>query len=253
MTQPTSQGQFPVLRREHSKSQLQTLPPSEQALFLSFAHIMNEINALLRAAVWSNDLSSPIQAKGDGQVTLTLMFLKLLAGKLNEAYKVIQGAYFGSGVSKSYDALLRADGREALATIKRYFSHPKNNVSEIRNNYAFHYSPYEMSQVLPSISEELVSYMQRDAPQNNLFYFAEVVAAEALFQSMGMPNNNASLDKLVDELISLAAAFAKFFDDVMGTFLENLGQEAWQDQAQAVEFDQLPKFDDVHIPWFTDG
>jgi len=253
MSESLSQVEIPVLRRQHSKSQLESLSADEQALFLTVAHIMNEINALLRAAVWSDNRSSQVQAEGDGQVTLTLLFLRLLAGKLNEAWDVLHDRYFGSALSMPYDAMLSEDGRAALATLKRYFSHTKNNVTEIRNNYAFHYSPDDMSRVLPLISDDLVSYMQRAGAHNNLFYFAEVVAAEALFTSIGLPNNSASLDKLVAELIDLAAAFARFFGDVMGAFIEKLGPKAWQDEAKVVEFEQLPKFDDVHIPWFTDG
>jgi hypothetical protein len=124
------------------------------------------------------------------------MFLKLLAGKLNEAHQVIQSTYFGSALAKTYDARLSADGRDALVKLKRYFS-KKNNVHNIRKNYAFHYSPDELTQVLPSISNELVIYMQHKGPANNLFFFAEVVAAEALFRTLGVPSSLSALDDLV--------------------------------------------------------
>jgi len=58
---------------------------------------------------------------------------------------------------------------------------------------------------------------------------------------------------LATELIDLATEFAKLFGDLMGAFLETIGQKAWQDQAQPVNFDQLPNFYDIYIPWFTDS
>ncbi len=228
------------------------MPPEERAVFLTFAHIMNEVNALLRASVWSANFSSPVQAIGDGQVSLTLMFIKLLAGKLNEAWQVINGAYFSKQLSREYHTRLSTRGRDALAEIKRYFSGQLNKVQVIRNSDAFHYSPAELASVLPSVSEPLTSYMQHESPQNDLFYFAEAVAAEALFQSIGMDNNNDTLYKLVDELFKLCASFANFFYDIMGTALEKLGQSAWLSGAEEVKFDSLMKFNDVHIPWFTE-
>ena len=252
MNSSESQQPRPMLRREITKSKIQSASADDQALFLTIAHVVNEINALLRAAEWSSDFSSPIQAKVDGQITLSLMFFKLLAGKLNEAYQVIQGAYFRSALSKTYNARLQPDAVNALNALKKYFDR-ENNVHRIRNNFAFHYSHEELRQVFPSVSETLVVYMQRDGAPNNLFYFAEVVTAEALFRTIGIPNNEDALTTLSSELIDVASNFATLFDDLIGAFLETLGQDAWQAQAQPVVFDELPLFDDIHIPWFTNA
>lgn len=112
----------PILVRKISKAQIQNASPEDQALFLTIAHAYNEMNALLRAAFWSSDFDSQIQAQVDGQLTLTLMFFKLLAGKLCEADQLLQRAYFGSALSKTYHARLTPDGDRALEKIKQYFA-----------------------------------------------------------------------------------------------------------------------------------
>ena len=52
-----------VLRPELNKSELQAVSLEEQTLFLTIAHITNEMNALLRAAVWSADFSPRFMQK----------------------------------------------------------------------------------------------------------------------------------------------------------------------------------------------
>lgn len=94
--------------------------------------------------------------------------------------------------------------------------------------------------------------MQRDTVANNLFFFAEIIAAEALFQGIGIPFGRPAIEKLVSELFDLTMDFLGVFDDLMGIFLEAIGQEAWQTPAQPVVLGDLPSFDDIHIPWFTD-
>jgi hypothetical protein len=93
--------------------------------------------------------------------------------------------------------------------------------------------------------------MQRAAPQNNLFYFAEAVAAEALFQSIGKKNDTASFNSLLDDLFGLSADFANFFDDVMGAMLEKFGKLAWIAPAEEIKLHSLQQFHAVRIPWFT--
>ena len=57
-------------------------PERERAFFISIAHLANEIHALLRSLLYSHNTPAQNNAEENGRVTLTLMFAKLLAGKV---------------------------------------------------------------------------------------------------------------------------------------------------------------------------
>ncbi|MEA3459439.1 MAG: hypothetical protein U9R11_01990 [Chloroflexota bacterium] len=235
-----------------SKAQLQSVPPEERSLFLSIAHLVNEINALHKLVLWASDFSSGNEVEVHGQVSLTLMLLKLLAGKLKEGHKLLRKRFYGTAVSRDYEPSLRQEGRDALAEIKKYFGRSNNNVNYIRNNYAFHYSPDELDAVLPHVPEDLELYVESGGSANNLYYFAEVLAGRALLRSMGASDDQAAYRQLVEEIPKVARWFAVVCDSLMTEFLRRHAGGIWEGKAVEVPLGELPPLLGVRLPWFTD-
>ena len=234
-----------------NKDRLLAISDKERTLFLAFGHVANELNALTKMLYWSG--SAPIRndAEARGQNTISLFLIRLLAGKLNESWELVRTNFFGNALSRTYAPKLDDKGLKALESLKQYFS--KNNVvHEIRNNFAFHYSPAETAAVLSDVDEELHVYMQKDIVPNNLFAFSEAVLAKALLvllKKMGMSN---SLEDLLGELLEIAARFAELIDSIMFAIINQHGKELRMGSPQDVHFDQLQDFQSVTLPWFTD-
>lgn len=227
-------------------------PEGERSLFLSVAHLVNEINALRKLVLWSYYFSSSGNTTEDsGQVSLTAMFLKLLAGKLNEGQELLRKTFYGTGISRDYLPFLTEEGQHALSDIKRYFK-GRNAVHEVRKGFAFHYSPDEMNAVIPDISEELTLYIEDGGSANNLYYFAEVIANTAMLKSIKAVDLQDAFERFSGEVRQVAGWFTVACDSLMLEFLKRHSDGIWNGNAKEVDIDDLRPFEEVRIPWFSD-
>ena len=92
--------------------------------------------------------------------------------------------------------------------------------------------------------------MEREYEPNNLFFFSEMLSAQALKKVL--PDNSDPLDSLLHELFDVAIWFAEASDGIMELILQNFGQEIQEDEPVEIEFESLLDLRDVFIPWFTD-
>lgn len=228
-----------------------TSSPAERSFFLVMAHLVNEINALNKLILWSHEYPTQNTAEESGKMSLTFLLLRLLAGKLNEGNELLQKKFYGSKISKSYVPALNTKGQEALSQIKRYFNGP-NAVTEIRNNFAFHYSPEELDTVLPTVPEELELYVSDEGSANTLYYFAEVLAIRAILRTIDDRDSYSAYKKIVEELPMIAGWFIDFAEALLLEFLSKQEKNIWDGFAEEVQFDTLPSITEIKIPWFTD-
>ena len=141
------------------KDKLLQLPELERTLYLALGHAANENNALAKMLYWSSNAPARNEAEDRGRFTLQLLFMRLLAGKLNESWGLLNQKYFGTGLSRTYDPKLDDVARQSFKSLKSYFGR-ENACYKIRNQFAFHYSPEEVTAVLPSINDELHAYLE---------------------------------------------------------------------------------------------
>jgi hypothetical protein len=238
-----------VYKAKFNKVTLETLPARERSLFLALAHLANEIRALEKLVLWSGQLESQNDAQVSGQTSLMFMFLKLLAGKLKEGHKLLQKGFFGTGISRDYK--LSKEAQDALGEIKNYFDR-RNTIHRVRNKFAFHYSPDEMDRVLPGLPDELEVYIQEEGSANNLYYFAEVLANRALLRSIQVEDDQNAYHQLMEEIVKVTHWFTIVCDALMTEFLRRHIDGIWEGHAEEVSFNDLPLFQSVQIPWFTD-
>ena len=240
-----------VIRVELGKGQLLAMPEPERAFFLTLGHILNELNALTRMMYWAAGTPAKENSPEDhGRFAVVLLLVRLLAGKLNEAWEFFQRSFFGAGLSKRYEPQLDDMAESALGLLKRYFG-SRNHVHVIRNDFAFHYSPQEISAVLPKVEDRLPVYLEREVVPNNLFYSSEMLLAQALLEAIMDENDTDPYDSLVKELFDVSAWFAQASDGLLEAILMNHG-ELRISGPEEVQFEALENFQDVTIPWFTD-
>jgi hypothetical protein len=234
-----------------NKDKLLQLPELERTLYLALGHEANEINALAKMLYWASNAPARNSAEERGRFALELLFMRLLAGKLNESWELLGQKYFGPALSKTYDPKLDDRAREAFNALRFYFGR-ENACNKIRNQFAFHYSPEEVAAMLPGMTDELHIYLERDAAPNNLFAFSEALLAEALLEMLRQLRASASLDDLVTELFDVAAWFAQVADALMFTIADASSLDLRLEQPVDVVFDGLPDLQSVAISWFSD-
>jgi len=232
------------------KELLTSVPEEERTFFFSIAHLANEINILLRFVLWSHRTPRENKAEANGGVTLTWMFIKLLAGKLNEGHILLQKWYFPR-ISRLYDASLRPEGKEALDRIKHYFGKSNALVHFIRNNFAFHYSPDEFNKVFPDIPEDFEFYVEKGGSANNLYYFSEALANRAILRNMGASDDYEAYKKLVVEIPNVANWFSTLCISLLDQFIVKYKNDIWDGEAEEICLENLPDMNDVQLPWFV--
>jgi len=235
-----------------SKEKLLELPSEESSLFLGLAHLSNEIVALTKLVIWTHDFSSDNEAIGDGQTAICLMMIKLMSGKLKEGYNLITKKFFGTKLSLAYDEFLPNECKGILKELNRYFN-KHNAVDHVRNNYAFHYTPENLSLAIPNTQEDLVLYFEEGRQDNNLNYFAEVIANRALLQSLEYGNDQEAFDRLITETTKIASWLLEVSSHIMGSFILKHGKDILESGIEEVHFDSLPRSNSVKIPWFIDN
>lgn len=126
-----SEDPLPIHRHRLLRDGLLNVPQVERDFFFAAAHIANELNLLQKLAIWSLHVHGDL-AVMRAQSCQALMLLRLLVGKLNEAYKLVDSSYFGSQLSRDYNELLSEASAQAIKNIRRYFRNDTNLVHRIR-------------------------------------------------------------------------------------------------------------------------
>lgn len=236
-----------------NKQTLQKFPEVDRVLFLSFAHFANELRALEKLLVWSMPKPSLSDPENAGQVALMFMFLKLIAGKLNEANKLVQQKLYGTVCGKELISLLPKKAKEALAKINTHFS-SGGTVNKIRNLDAFHYRTAEVQVGLDKVPEEMEVYLQK-VSVNTLYYFAEVLAVRAIFVELGFAPDETEkgLKRLQRDVTNVSHWFTVLSDALLAAIVKKHGDTTWEEAAKPVTLGPLPAFDEIRVPWFVDA
>lgn len=241
-----------VYKSKFNKEKLKSANTTERTFFLIIAHLSNELNVLNKLYFWAGEYPTSNEVEESGKIAMTLLFLRLLAGKLKEGNELLQKYFYGTAISKEYVPKLKAEGKETLDKIKKYFSR-KNLINDIRNNYAFHYSPDELNAVLPEIPDDLEMYVSDVAAANTLHYFAEVIANHAVLKNINPEDELSAYQKLVKEILTVSRWFIDFANYLMVEFISKYGQDIWDGEAERIEFSGLQNINDIKLPWFTDA
>jgi hypothetical protein len=240
-----------VIDVQLNQSKLLLLPENDRTLYFSLGHAANEVNALAKLLYWASNGLVRNDAEQRGCEALELLFIQLLAGKLNESWVLLHHKYFGSGLSRKYDNKLDDFAKEVLMKLRRYFG-SENACNKIRNQFGFHYSPDELAETLPKMTDELHAYLQRDAAPNNLFAFSEALLAQSLLILLKSLGDYESLEKLVGELFDVGVWFDQVSDGLMFAIGEASGLELRLKDPVEVQFEKLPAFQSMAISWFSD-
>jgi len=216
------------------------LENNARLFLIQILHMATEIDILRKSVVAShNGLEEMSTMHKSAQFIQATFFAKELAGKLYEGWQLLNHSYFGTVLSKKYDAVLQPSALASLATIKNYFSR-QNIVKDIRDNYSFHYGRQRAIDDLdcaPDI-EELRLFIP-EGGANMYAEFSELAVNWSLLQRTGGTADEAfkrilmDIGVLSDHFANFAHQFAGYVFKAIGVVVANL------DTQDAVEISQI--------------
>ncbi|GAI85010.1 unnamed protein product [marine sediment metagenome] len=104
-----------LLKINIPKSKLETIPEIEQVFFIQLTHFLNELNTLQKCVIVSNNkLTSLTSIEKRSQISQAHFFIRTLAGKLYEGWKMIRKDFLETQLSREYENLLSQKGKESF-------------------------------------------------------------------------------------------------------------------------------------------
>jgi len=238
-----------LLKINIPKSKLDTIPEIEQVFFIQLMQFLNELNILQKCViVSSNELGSLTTIEKRGQISQAHFFIRTLAGKLYEGWKMIGKNFFETQLSSEYESLLSQKGKESLSELIVYFNDENNLVRLIRHKFAFHYDQEKIKEEIDKVpQEELLEVYVSEHPANCLYSISNTIVNWAILNSIDSSNPQRAMDKLFDEItIKVSGCFQKFGADCVFIIVKKLELNSTE-----VEIPEPPSIDDVKLPYFV--
>lgn len=236
-----------------SRAQLDAIPETDRRLLILVAHAANELNILSKLFHFSAKANSSSPPLSQAENAQALVFGRVLTGKIHESWMLLQSAFFGQALSKSYEAQFDAEARGALTALKRYFSH-NNIIADVRNSHAFHYSLDQIDAGYKSLvdGDPLVIYLSK-ANANTLFAFGDTIANRAMLETIRPGDHKAAFDALIDETSTAVANLNLVIAAMMVICLDTyVGRDLYSLGAVIVDVDSAPHAQHVSIPFFVE-
>lgn len=235
-----------LLKITITKEQLEKIPESELLFFIQLTHFANEIFCLQKFTNYSVSLNGSYQILQRAQNAQALLFVRLTAGKLWEAWKLLQSHHSDL---QEYEAQLPERVQNDFKIVKSYFSAP-NCIKTIRNQYAFHFSKESSEGIKNSISsfagnEEFAMYFSEH--HGNCFYdMADILINHSLLNTIDQENEKA-MQKMLTEIVNVIQLFLRFVGECVLVF----GKRHLCLVPQKVMISDPPAIDEIHVPFFV--
>jgi hypothetical protein len=210
----------------------------------------------------------------DARSSQALFFLQLLAGKLNEAWKLFSEKYVGKPSLTGIEPGFSEDGRKALKDIIAYFQPGGGTIYVMRNKFAFHYDEGLMTRSLQELDPgepvqlwitEQVATTRNDMGTRLVFRMLRTKfddksrctspsgaqrAAGALAQGVGeeadVPGKAYGVQRFLEEVTRMTRSFIRFTDQIVLCLIGDTLQKT----SSVID---VSRSDDPGLPAFPDA
>jgi hypothetical protein len=254
MSTPTALETYVKIRRiPLSKDNLLKMESADRAFLLLAGHMQNELNSIHKVFAWClhnrfTDYASSIEGLANG--TQAMIYARVLAGKLCEAWQVLRTAFFGTKLSQRVEPRLHPIAQEALQKIKKYFG-KSNVISTVRNSFAFHYSADGFGGNWEAAADDSsLELILGGTIGNNLYVASELVANMALLNAINVNDREDALRTFFDEVQSVASNFTDLLEGAILAILEEQFGPGLGALGREEEIHPALSYNDVAIPFF---
>jgi len=238
-----------LLKINIPKSKLDTIPEIEQVFFIQLMRFLNELIVLQKCFIVSNNkLDSLTTIEKRGQISQAQFFIRTLAGKLNEGWKMINKNFLETKLSSEYENLLSQKSKESLSELIVYFNDENNLVRLIRNKFAFHYDNKKIKEEIDKIPQEaLLEVYISEHTANSLYSLSDTIINWAILNSIDSSNPQRAMDELFDIIVKkISRCFLEFCGDCVCIIAKKLELNSTE-----VEIPEPPLIDEVKLPYFV--
>ena len=244
------------IRRIHlRKDDLLKIAETERAFVLLAGHMLNELNSLQKVFTWCLHAPSPSHTptiESLANSAQAMLYARILAGKLWEAWKGLEKAFFGNPFSKEVVPKLDPVAQNALKEIKSYFAKPNSIINKVRNSFAFHYSIEEFKTHWDeAANEQNFELILGGTIGNTIHLAAEIVVNTALLNGINSGDKAEALRTFLDDVQSTASNLTDFLEGAILAILEEqLGSSHFETLWREEEIFPSLSHNEVAIPFF---
>lgn len=236
-----------------SRTQLDSIPESERRLLVLMAHAGNELNVLSKLFHFSAKAKSETPILQEAENAQSMVIGRVLTGKIYECWKLMQSAFFGSGLSKKYEPQFDPEASAALKALKQCFGR-ENLIEKVRNGHAFHYSPEQIDAGYRTLvdGDPLEVYLAK-ANANTVYTFADTIAGRAMLEDIKPGDHQRAFEMLVEETSKAVGRINEVIGATMTIcFKTYLGGDLYALGAKVIEIEGAPDSQSVSIPYFVE-
>lgn len=173
------------------------LSSAEQIFLVLFTGFLNEINMLDKYAMFTLNYSGNTELETELKMSQLFFIYRILSGKLNETWQMMEKNYFNQLFNQEYDKKLTETGKNSLKNIKRYFG-KSNSINDIRNHLAFHYIPEKLK---PEIDKINTFDMYFEKAGGNCYYkFSADIINQTMLELKSFNDNIMAFKELMEEI-----------------------------------------------------
>ena len=234
------------------KAQLATLSAAERDLFFLSGHILNELNSLNKVFSWclQSGGDSETQTSRLAQGVQSMIYARVLAGKLWEAWEALRSTWFSSRPAPAFVQGLHPDAQTSLSALKGYFSQ-SNLIFDVRNSFAFHYFAGKLSEHWEEVAHgDGLQIVLGGTIGNNIDLAAELITNAALFRTAHPTDLAVGMQTFLDDVQSMAGHFTTFLEGLTLVLLRKTLGEDFANQGTEEEVIVNQSFSQVRIPYF---
>ena len=195
-----------------TKADLDRIPDDERYFYFMAGHLANDVNILGKFLLQAQN--SAFRKDGESldkdprrQAGLVQMFvvLKLVAGRLHEASRLMGLHYFGKDLPTKYENDMSEKARDARAQFSRYFG-GDNVITMVRQKFAFHLSREHIEEVYEGVSSDypFVQYLGETVGAN-LFMGSEMISLMAMAKLANSQNWLDGINKIRGDTVKVSA------------------------------------------------
>jgi hypothetical protein len=255
--------EIPMHRVSISKEQLLALTMNETKFFILITQLANEFSILRKLIIVSAEISedAEVQLQDQADAFQVMCLLRIIAGKLYEANKVIDEYFVKRNVKDGYRNIKELN--DALGKITAYMVQKPNLLEHIRNNYSFHHTDDDDSipRMIKALPEkyEFHNYFGPSIA-TTFFYGSEHITVSSMLNEVFKDLDNKAEIKIPavqKELLMLMSYFDEFVSEYVACLVTRLRErEEWARLGDLKSENFVlhgPDIMDVHVPYFIGG
>ena len=242
---------------EISREALDKMPVAERTFLLAAAHALNEINTLIKFFRWADPTADgagndPHGVQARGQLVMSLVTMRLLVGKLHEAYELIRKGYLANQLSKTFNAKLDADAMASLDALNKFFG-KKNYLTDVRNVFSFHYTPDQYREQFAKVPQELeLAVLAAYDGLNTLFEFGEAITTYTVMSYLEAATQEEAISKLREQSLYVHAHLNRFLQAVVSEMVATYVGATLNELPHKIHEFNAPSSLSISIPFFVE-